>query len=235
MLKTKTKHSQEQSRRGFSRYLRCVQQRLPSLLDSSTAGDSHHQLDLIEKFLLRLGSAGRLRSASPSSSKSPIKKLVGRDRVASLAARLGEFLDRYEATAAHHHHHQSNTQQVGADCNGQQELKVVDSQVFDDFLLSARYVRLPIIIIIFFLTHVFHTSAFFVVVAVKRSWRKCCASTRRRRPVRISCPVDATVIREAAAAAVIGRQALPLSSRATWACCERPVSLPPPPPLLHRR
>ena len=83
---------------------------------------------------------------------------MGRDRVASLAARLGEFLDRYEATAAHHHHHQQagGTQQVGADCNNgqqQQELKVVDSQVFDDFLVSARSVCLsahPFFRLVFF-------------------------------------------------------------------------------------
>lgn len=55
--------SQEQSRRGFSRYLRFVQQRLPGLENST---DGEHQLDLIERFLQRLGSAGRLRSASPA-------------------------------------------------------------------------------------------------------------------------------------------------------------------------
>ena len=58
--------SQEQSRKGFSRYLRFVQQRLPALENSV---DGEHQLDLIERFLLRLGSAGRLRSASPSHTK----------------------------------------------------------------------------------------------------------------------------------------------------------------------
>lgn len=137
-------HSQEQSRRGFSRYLRCVQQRLPGLLLAET---SHHQLDLIEKFLVRLGGSsggvggGRLRSASPGTSpmktNNKMNKLVGSDRVASLASRLGEFLDRYEATAPHRHHHSPSANDCGGG-NGQQ-LKMVDSQVFDDFLLAARY------------------------------------------------------------------------------------------------
>ena len=56
--------SQEQSRRGFSRYLRCILQRLP-YLENSVDGDL--QLDLIERFLQRLsGNGGRLRSASPA-------------------------------------------------------------------------------------------------------------------------------------------------------------------------
>ncbi|KAI9559995.1 hypothetical protein GHT06_014003 [Daphnia sinensis] len=117
--------SQEQSRRGFSRYLRFVQQRLPGLENSA---DCVNQLDLIERFLQRLGSAGRLRSASPSP-KNPVKKLTGSDRVASLASKLGEFLDRYEQSSSHHH----------GDCEGDlKELKVVSSPVFDDFLELAN-------------------------------------------------------------------------------------------------
>ncbi|XP_046462677.1 tubulin polyglutamylase TTLL5-like [Daphnia pulex] len=113
--------SQEQSRRGFSRYLRFVQQRLPGLENST---DCVNQLDLIERFLQRLGSAGRLRSASPSP-KSQMKKLTGSDRVASLASKLGEFLDRYEQSSSHHH----------GDCEGDlKELKVMPSPIFDDFL-----------------------------------------------------------------------------------------------------
>jgi len=56
--------SQEQSRRGFSRYLRFLLKRLP-FLENSVDGDI--QLDLIERFLQRLnGNNGRIRSASPA-------------------------------------------------------------------------------------------------------------------------------------------------------------------------
>lgn len=59
-----------------------------------------------------------------------MKKLVGADRVASLASKLGEFLDRYEQVSTTHHH---------SDCEGGlKELKVVNADVFDDFLRFAR-------------------------------------------------------------------------------------------------
>lgn len=62
-----------------------------------------------------------------------MKKLTGSDRVASLASKLGEFLDRYEQSSSHHH----------GDCEGDlKELKVVSSPVFDDFLELARLVWL---------------------------------------------------------------------------------------------
>lgn len=62
-----------------------------------------------------------------------MKKLTGSDRVASLASKLGEFLDRYEQSTSHHH----------GDCEGElKELKVVNSPVFDDFLQLARLVPL---------------------------------------------------------------------------------------------
>ena len=77
-----TTPSQEQSRRGFSRYLRLVQQRLPGLENST---DGEHQLDLIERFLQRLGSAGRLRSASPSVNK--VRNKVPIMRNVSIACR----------------------------------------------------------------------------------------------------------------------------------------------------
>lgn len=63
--------------------------------------------------------------------KSPKRKLAGPDRVASLASRLGEFLDRYEQAQVTHHH---------SVCEGGfRDLKLVNSQVFDDFLRFARY------------------------------------------------------------------------------------------------
>lgn len=56
---------------------------------------------------------------------------MGRDRVASLASKLGEFLDRYEQHGAHHH----------GDCEGDaKELKVVPNDAFDEFLQLARFV-----------------------------------------------------------------------------------------------
>lgn len=62
-----------------------------------------------------------------------MKKLTGSDRVASLASRLGEFLDRYEQSNVHHH----------VDCEGEiKELKVVNSPIFEDFLQLARLVSL---------------------------------------------------------------------------------------------
>ncbi len=61
-----------------------------------------------------------------------MKKLTGSDRVASLASKLGEFLDRYEQSSSHHH----------GDCEGDlKELKVMPSPIFDDFLEFARYVH----------------------------------------------------------------------------------------------
>lgn len=58
-----------------------------------------------------------------------MRKLTGRDRVAHLASKLGEFLDRYEQSSIHHH----------TDCEGElKELKVVNSPVFEDFLQAAK-------------------------------------------------------------------------------------------------
>ena len=60
-----------------------------------------------------------------------MRKLTGRDRVAHLASKLGEFLDRYEQSNTHHH----------TDCEGElKELKVVNSPVFEDFLQAAKLV-----------------------------------------------------------------------------------------------
>jgi len=60
-----------------------------------------------------------------------VKKLVGPDRVANLASKLGEFLERYEQVSVAHHH---------SDCaeSGLKELKMVTADVFDDFLRFAR-------------------------------------------------------------------------------------------------
>lgn len=52
--------------------------------------------------------------------------------MASLANKLGEFLDRYEQHGAHHH----------GDCEGDlKELKVVPSDVFEEFVQVARLDR----------------------------------------------------------------------------------------------
>jgi len=122
--------SQEQSRRGFSRYLRYILKRLP-FLENSVDGDL--QLDLIERFLLRLnGNNGRLRSASPAK-QSPIRKLASRDRVAVVASQLSEFLDRYDRDNSVISSTQHNT-----DCEGElRKHKLVTSQIFDDFLSFA--------------------------------------------------------------------------------------------------
>ena len=100
-----------------------------------------------------------------------MKKLTGSDRVASLASKLGEFLDRYEQSGSHHH----------GDCEGVlKELKVVPSPIFDDFLEHARYV--------FVLT----TNDFRILkdefsIVVKKRLKKFCVSIPKMRPAHTFC------------------------------------------------
>ena len=68
------------------------------------------------------------------SQQSPMKKLVGRDRVAVIASQLSEFLDRYERDLAlppnNQHHGECETQL--------RDDELVAADVFDSFLRVAR-------------------------------------------------------------------------------------------------
>ena len=97
-----------------------------------------------------------------------MKKLTGSDRVASLASKLGEFLDRYEQCNSHHH----------GDCEGDlKELKMVPSAIFDDFLEHARYVSALTASDFGLLKDEFQ-------IAVKRRLKKFCVSIPRMRLAR---------------------------------------------------
>jgi hypothetical protein len=130
--------------------------------------ESDHQLDLIERFLQRLGVSNRQRAASPAkvcdaipctlnafptkakhilvSQQSPMKKLVGRDRVAVIASQLSEFLDRYERDLAlppnNQHHGECETQL--------RDYELVAADVFDSFLRVARYYALLFQVALFY-------------------------------------------------------------------------------------